>query len=284
MADQDPINPDTRGQWRRRRRQPAGRRRSPNISRICRSRTRTRRRSSSGRPSRSSTSSSTSTATRSADDVHEVMLKIEVTAKSDSGTHFIIELSYAGLFGFRNIPEEALPPFLLAEAPRLLFPFARQIIAEAVQNGGFPPLLLDPIDFAAPIWRRSRRQQQAKASRAATGRDATGRPTPDAAQGAAMNLYQGDRHDRRPDHGQPRARLRPRHDRFAACSAPSHGSRRLQPRLPAPQPVPPAVRRRRVPSGFVPLFSRACTARAGMRRRRRFAERDAGGVPAGAAG
>ena len=47
------------------------------------------------------------------------------------------------------MPEEALAPFLLAEAPRLLFPFARQIIAEAVQNCGFPPLLLDPIDFGA---------------------------------------------------------------------------------------------------------------------------------------
>lgn len=83
------------------------------------------------------------------EDVHEVTLKIEVTAKTDQGTHFVVDLSYAGLFGFRNMPEEALAPFLLAEAPRLLFPFARQIIAEAIQNCGFPPLLLDPIDFGA---------------------------------------------------------------------------------------------------------------------------------------
>ena len=83
------------------------------------------------------------------EDVHEVTLKIDVTAKTDQGTHFLIDLSYAGLFGFRNLPEEALAPFLLAEAPRLLFPFARQIIAEAIQNCGFPPLLLDPIDFGA---------------------------------------------------------------------------------------------------------------------------------------
>lgn len=83
------------------------------------------------------------------DDVHEIILKIEVNAKSDNGTHFIVDLSYAGLFGFRNIPDDALPPFLLVEAPRLLFPFARQIIAEAVQNLGFPPVLLDPIDFAS---------------------------------------------------------------------------------------------------------------------------------------
>ncbi|WP_309610607.1 protein-export chaperone SecB [Sphingomonas sp.] len=84
-----------------------------------------------------------------ADDVHQVTLKIEVSAKSDNGTHFHVDLSYGGVFAFRNLPEEALPPFLLVEAPRLLFPFARQIVAEAVQGAGFPPLLLDPIDFAA---------------------------------------------------------------------------------------------------------------------------------------
>ena len=82
------------------------------------------------------------------DGVHEVMLKIEVTARSENGVHFVVDLSYGGLFGLRNLPEEALQPFLLIEAPRLLFPFARQIVAEAVSNTGFPPLLLDPIDFA----------------------------------------------------------------------------------------------------------------------------------------
>ena len=83
------------------------------------------------------------------EDVQEVVLKIDVSARSENGTQFVVDLSYAGLFGFRNIPQEALSPFLLAEAPRLLFPFARQIIAEAIQNCGFPPLLLDPIDFGA---------------------------------------------------------------------------------------------------------------------------------------
>jgi preprotein translocase subunit SecB len=84
-----------------------------------------------------------------ADDVHEIVLKVEVSARSENGVHFVVDLSYGGLFGLRNIPEEALPPFLLIEAPRLIFPFARQIIADAVSNTGFPPLLLDPIDFAA---------------------------------------------------------------------------------------------------------------------------------------
>lgn len=83
------------------------------------------------------------------DEVHEVTLKIEVSARSDNGTHFVVDLAYGGLFGLRNVPEEALQPFLLVEAPRLIFPFARQIIADAVANTGFPPLLLDPIDFAS---------------------------------------------------------------------------------------------------------------------------------------
>ena len=84
-----------------------------------------------------------------ADDVHEVALKIEVSARSDNGVHFIVDMAYAGLFGLRGVPEEALPPFLLIEAPRLLFPFARQIIAEAIVNAGFPPFYLDPIDFTS---------------------------------------------------------------------------------------------------------------------------------------
>src|SRR5438105_4088520 len=81
--------------------------------------------------------------------VHEVTLKFDISARSDNGVHFVIDLAYAGLFGIRNVPDEALPPFLLIEAPRLLFPFARQVISDAIANAGFPPLMLDPIDFAA---------------------------------------------------------------------------------------------------------------------------------------
>jgi len=88
-------------------------------------------------------------ANKIADDVHEVALKIEVSARSDNGVHFVIDLTYAGLFAMRGVPEEALAPFLLIEAPRLLFPFARQIVAEAVTNTGFPPFMLEPIDFAS---------------------------------------------------------------------------------------------------------------------------------------
>ena len=93
-----------------------------------------------------------------ADEIHEVILKIEVAARSDQGLHFLIDLSFAGVYGLRNIPEDALPPFLLVEAPRLLFPFARQIIADCSQNTGFPPLLLDPIDFGAAYMQQMQAQ------------------------------------------------------------------------------------------------------------------------------
>ena len=94
------------------------------------------------------------------DDVNEVMLKVEVKAQSQSGVHFLVDLTFAGLFGLRNFPEEAVAPFLLIEAPRLLFPFARQIICESVQNMGFPPLLLEPIDFGAAYLAQMQAQQQ----------------------------------------------------------------------------------------------------------------------------
>jgi preprotein translocase subunit SecB len=94
-----------------------------------------------------------------ADEVHEVDLKIEVTARSEGNTAFAVELLYAGLFALRNVPEEQLQPFLLAEAPRLLFPFARRVIADAIRDGGFPPLVLDPIDFGALYMQRAAQHQ-----------------------------------------------------------------------------------------------------------------------------
>lgn len=95
-----------------------------------------------------------------AEDVHEVTLKIDVSARSENGVHFVVDLSYAGLFGVRSLPAEALQPFLLIEAPRLIFPFARQVIAEAISSSGFPPLLLDPIDFASAYMAQFQAQQQ----------------------------------------------------------------------------------------------------------------------------
>jgi preprotein translocase subunit SecB len=95
-------------------------------------------------------------------DIHEVVLKVEITAQATEGVAFKLELLYAGLFSLRNVPPEQLQPFLLAEAPRLLFPFARKIIADASVEGGFPPLRLEPIDFGA-LYMQSAAQQQAGA-------------------------------------------------------------------------------------------------------------------------
>ncbi len=84
-----------------------------------------------------------------AEDLHESALRIEITATGAEGTAFKLELLYGGLFAIKNVPGEAIPAFLLGEAPRLLFPFARRVVADAVRDGGFPPLMLDPIDFNA---------------------------------------------------------------------------------------------------------------------------------------
>ncbi len=100
---------------------------------------------------------------RLGDEVYEVALKIEVVARADANTAFAVDLLYAGLFAIRNLPEEQLQPFLLAEAPRLLFPFARRVVADAIRDGGFPPLMLDPIDFGALYMQRAA-QLQAEAT------------------------------------------------------------------------------------------------------------------------
>ena len=97
------------------------------------------------------------------DDVYEVALKIEVKATAADKTAFQVELVYAGLFALRNIPAEQLQPFLLAEAPRILFPFARRVLADTVRDGGFAPLMLEPIDFAQ-LYLAQAQQQDAMAA------------------------------------------------------------------------------------------------------------------------
>ncbi len=79
----------------------------------------------------------------------EVDLLLEGKAESGSDVLFAFELTYSGVFRINGVPAEQLHPFVMIECPRLLFPFARQIMADAVRNGGFPPLYIDPIDFAA---------------------------------------------------------------------------------------------------------------------------------------
>jgi preprotein translocase subunit SecB len=72
---------------------------------------------------------------------------------------FAFELTFAGVFRVQNVPQESLQAIVLIECPRLLFPFAREIVATIVRNGGFPPLLLDPVDFVA-LYRQKMEQMQ----------------------------------------------------------------------------------------------------------------------------
>ncbi|GGD59109.1 protein-export chaperone SecB [Croceicoccus mobilis] len=99
------------------------------------------------------------------EEVSEVALKVVITSKTAQGTVYIIELTYCGLIGMRNVPEAQGHAFLYAEAPRILFPFVRRIVSDAVRDAGYPPLLLDPIDFAGLYQQQmeQRRQQQAAA-------------------------------------------------------------------------------------------------------------------------
>lgn len=80
-------------------------------------------------------------------EVSEITLKMTITATCEKGTLYIVDLDYCGLVGIRNIPEEQAHAFMFAEAPRILFPFARRVVADAVRDSGFPPLMVDPVDF-----------------------------------------------------------------------------------------------------------------------------------------
>ena len=81
------------------------------------------------------------------DDDFEVELRIVAHADRGEQKVFVVETLYAGIFTLASAPEEMLEAMCLIECPRFLYPFARQIVADATSNGGFPPLLLDPIDF-----------------------------------------------------------------------------------------------------------------------------------------
>src|SRR5262245_5806513 len=102
----------------------------------------------------------------SANPISETEFDVAITlnAKAESGkdTLFNAELVYGGVFRVEGFPQEHMLPVLFIECPRLLFPFARQIIAEATRNGGFPPLMLDPIDFAQ-MFQQKLAEDQARA-------------------------------------------------------------------------------------------------------------------------
>ncbi len=92
---------------------------------------------------------------------YDVTLTLAAKATADSEVLFNVELIYGGVFRVAGFPQEHMLPLLFIECPRLLFPFARQIIADATRNGGFPPLMLDPIDFAQMFQQRMAEEQAA---------------------------------------------------------------------------------------------------------------------------
>lgn len=92
--------------------------------------------------------------------LYEVELRMEAQAKSDVGVLYNLELLYAGGFALKNLPAEAIQPILFIECPALLFPYVRRLVSDMTREGGFPPLLIDPIDFAALYRQRMTQQQQ----------------------------------------------------------------------------------------------------------------------------
>lgn len=94
---------------------------------------------------------------------YEVAIKLKVSSrnKTSGDQIFLLELDYGGIFLIEGVPEDQMHPFLLIECPRMLFPFVRRIVSDVTRDGGFPPLMLDNIDFLA-LYRQeiARRQQQ----------------------------------------------------------------------------------------------------------------------------
>jgi len=91
---------------------------------------------------------------KQADDIYAVELTLNAKADRDNAVLFAVELVYGGVFRFRNIADAQLAQLLMIECPRLTFPFARQVLASVTQQGGFPPLMMEPVDFAA-IYRQN---------------------------------------------------------------------------------------------------------------------------------
>jgi preprotein translocase subunit SecB len=102
-----------------------------------------------------------------APELYEVLLTISAEAKSEGETVFMVQLTYGAVVTAKNASQELLPSMILIETPRLMFPFARNIVADATRDGGFPPLLINPIDFVE-LLRREQAKQAAEGGETAT--------------------------------------------------------------------------------------------------------------------
>lgn len=117
---------------------------------------------------------------KQSEDVYAVELLMNAKAAREEKVLFNVELAYGGVFRLRNIAEAQLAPLLMVECPRLIFPFARQVLASTVQHGGFPPLMMEPVDFQALYIQnlRNLQAQQQKAGGAAAAPEAPEAPKP----------------------------------------------------------------------------------------------------------
>ena len=95
-------------------------------------------------------------------DTYEVVLTVKASAKINGEALFLLELAYGAVVTAHNVPRDMLPPVLLVETPRLMFPFARNIVADATRDGGFPPLMINPIDFTELLRRNSASEEPAR--------------------------------------------------------------------------------------------------------------------------
>ncbi len=93
---------------------------------------------------------------------YEVELKLEGKAENNGNILFAFDLNFAGVFRLANIPQESIGPLLMIECPRLLFPFAREMVSAAIASGGFPPLLLNPVDFVQLYQQKAAEMQAAQ--------------------------------------------------------------------------------------------------------------------------
>ena len=109
------------------------------------------------------------------DDTYEVMIKINAQAKRGDDVLFIVELDYAGLFELKNFDDRSREPMLLIECPRLLFPFAQRVLADATRDGGFLPLMLQPVDFAG-LYRQQVEARTAQGGAVDAPTDASAKP------------------------------------------------------------------------------------------------------------
>jgi preprotein translocase subunit SecB len=114
---------------------------------------------------------------KQSDDIYAVELTLNAKANREAVVLFNVELIYGGVFRLKNVPEATLSQLLMIECPRLIFPFARQVLASVTQQGGFPPLMMEPVDFAA-IYRQNLAQLAAKqgAATLATAETPTDKP------------------------------------------------------------------------------------------------------------